>query len=147
MSGACFSWLRPSKREFPAPQQTHPAVLSRGLPTAAAPVHLSIAPVPPRRKAHKKDQVTEIARKKRRVANKNAARAIVGVSLEVINKRRAEKPEVRSQTGGGRCSRVGTVVGSCPVASRTAVWALHRVACRALSAARLACPFLQRACP
>lgn len=48
----------------------------------------------PRRKAHKKDQVTEISRKKRRVANKSAARAIVGVSLEVINKRRAEKPEV-----------------------------------------------------
>jgi len=47
------------------------------------------------RKAHKKDQVTEIARKKRRVANKSAARAIVGVSLEVINKRRAEKPEFR----------------------------------------------------
>jgi hypothetical protein len=46
------------------------------------------------RKAHKKDQVTEIARKKRRVANKATARAIVGVSLEVINKRRAEKPEV-----------------------------------------------------
>jgi hypothetical protein len=52
---------------------------------------------PPRRKAHKKDQVAEIARKKRRQANKGAARAIVGVSLEVINKRRAEKPEV----GGG----------------------------------------------
>lgn len=51
--------------------------------------------VPACRKAHKKDQVTEIARKKRRVANKSAARAIVGVSLEVINKRRAEKPEVR----------------------------------------------------
>lgn len=59
-----------------------------------------VTPVPPHRKAHKKDQVTEIARKKRRVANKNAARAIVGVSLEVINKRRAEKPEVRSRTGG-----------------------------------------------
>lgn len=40
--------------------------------------------------------MTEIARKKRRVANKSAARAIVGVSLEVINKRRAEKPEVRT---------------------------------------------------
>ena len=29
------------------------------------------------------------------MANKSAARAIVGVSLEVINKRRAEKPEFR----------------------------------------------------
>eukprot|EP00879_Flechtneria_rotunda_P000088 GHRR01000135.1.p1 GENE.GHRR01000135.1~~GHRR01000135.1.p1 ORF type:complete len:150 (+),score=47.48 GHRR01000135.1:98-547(+) len=48
------------------------------------------------RKAHKKDQVAEVARKKRRTANKATARAIVGVSLEVINKRRAEKPEVRS---------------------------------------------------
>lgn len=47
------------------------------------------------RKAHKKDQVTEISRKKRRTANKATARAIGGVSLEVINKRRTEKPEVR----------------------------------------------------
>lgn len=48
-----------------------------------------------RRKQHKKDQVSEVARKKRRAASKATARAIVGVSLEVINKRRAEKPEVR----------------------------------------------------
>ncbi|WIA30340.1 hypothetical protein OEZ86_000427 [Tetradesmus obliquus] len=47
------------------------------------------------RKAHKKDQVTEVARKKRRTASKATARAIVGVSLEVINKKRTEKPEVR----------------------------------------------------
>jgi hypothetical protein len=47
--------------------------------------------------------VTEIARKKRRVANKSAARAIVGVSLEVINKRRAEKPEVRQ--GRAHCAQ------------------------------------------
>jgi large subunit ribosomal protein L24e len=47
------------------------------------------------RKQHKKDQVSEVARKKRRAANKATARAIVGASLEVINKRRAEKPEVR----------------------------------------------------
>ncbi|KAI8464812.1 MAG: ribosomal protein L24e-domain-containing protein [Monoraphidium minutum] len=47
------------------------------------------------RKQHKKDQVNEVARKKRRNAGKNNARAIVGASLEVINKRRAEKPEVR----------------------------------------------------
>jgi large subunit ribosomal protein L24e len=49
------------------------------------------------RKAHKKDQVAEIARKKRRTANKATARAIVGVSLEVINKKRTEKPEVTGQ--------------------------------------------------
>lgn len=40
-------------------------------------------------------QVSEIARKKRRALNKSAARAIGNVSLEVINKRKTEKPEVR----------------------------------------------------
>jgi large subunit ribosomal protein L24e len=39
--------------------------------------------------------VSEIARKKRRATGKATARAIVGASLEVINKRRQEKPEVR----------------------------------------------------
>lgn len=39
--------------------------------------------------------MSEIARKKRRAAGKATARAIVGTSLEVINKKRAEKPEVR----------------------------------------------------
>eukprot|EP00882_Tetradesmus_deserticola_P000136 GHRQ01000150.1.p1 GENE.GHRQ01000150.1~~GHRQ01000150.1.p1 ORF type:complete len:150 (+),score=86.15 GHRQ01000150.1:159-608(+) len=47
------------------------------------------------RKSHKKDQVAEVARKKRRTGGKATARAIVGVSLEVINKKRTEKPEVR----------------------------------------------------
>jgi len=47
------------------------------------------------RKQHKKDQVTEVARKKRRNTGKATARSIVGASLEVINKRRTEKPEVR----------------------------------------------------
>jgi len=47
------------------------------------------------RKQHKKDQITEIARKKRRMAGKAAVRSIAGVSLEVINKKRTEKPEVR----------------------------------------------------
>lgn len=47
------------------------------------------------RKQHKKDQVSEVSRKKRRTANKATARALTGASLEVINKRRAEKPEVR----------------------------------------------------
>lgn len=47
------------------------------------------------RKAHKKDQVAEVARKKRRTANKGNTRSIVGVSLEVINKTKNEKPEVR----------------------------------------------------
>ena len=47
------------------------------------------------RKQHKKDQVTEASRKKRRTTNKAAARAIAGVSVEVINKKRQEKPEVR----------------------------------------------------
>ncbi|KAK9798171.1 hypothetical protein WJX73_005881 [Symbiochloris irregularis] len=47
------------------------------------------------RKAHKKDQDTIVARKKRRAATRTQARAIGGASLEVINKRRAEKPEMR----------------------------------------------------
>lgn len=40
-------------------------------------------------------QVSEVQRRKRRSANKSAARAIVGASLEVIQKKRTEKPEVR----------------------------------------------------
>ena len=47
------------------------------------------------RKDHKKDLDATVARKKRRSATKATARAIVGASLEVINKRRAEKPEAR----------------------------------------------------
>ena len=39
--------------------------------------------------------MSEASRRKRRTAGKNAARAIVGVSLELINKKRTEKPEVR----------------------------------------------------
>ena len=48
------------------------------------------------RKDHKKDLDATVARKKRRSATKATARAIVGASLEVINKRRAEKPEART---------------------------------------------------
>mmetsp|Transcript_51439 Transcript_51439/g.111987 ORF Transcript_51439/g.111987 Transcript_51439/m.111987 type:complete len:148 (-) Transcript_51439:54-497(-) len=47
------------------------------------------------RKAHKKDQVNESSRKKRRNTGKSAIRSIAGVSMEVINKKRTEKPEVR----------------------------------------------------
>merc|ERR1712087_341514 len=47
------------------------------------------------RKQHKKDQTTEVSKKKRRGANKTLSRAIAGASLEVIQKKRAEKPEVR----------------------------------------------------
>lgn len=43
--------------------------------------------------------MAEVARKKRRTASKATARAIVGVSLEVINKKRTEKPEVRRGSG------------------------------------------------
>jgi large subunit ribosomal protein L24e len=39
--------------------------------------------------------VSEVQRKKRRTLGKATARSIVGASLEVINKRRTEKPEVR----------------------------------------------------
>ncbi|KAG2453190.1 hypothetical protein HYH02_002514 [Chlamydomonas schloesseri] len=47
------------------------------------------------RKQHKKDQISEVQKKKRRTAAKSNNRSIVGTSLEVIQKKRAEKPEVR----------------------------------------------------
>ena len=47
------------------------------------------------RKAHKKDQVESSARKKRRGVVKQTARAIGSISMEVINKKRSEKSEVR----------------------------------------------------
>ena len=50
------------------------------------------------RKAHKKDQENTVARKKRRTASRTTTRAIVGASVEVINKRRSEKPEARKAT-------------------------------------------------
>ncbi|KAK9842328.1 hypothetical protein WJX81_006766 [Elliptochloris bilobata] len=47
------------------------------------------------RKQHKKDQDAVVARKKRRTTTRVQARAITGASLEVINKRKNEKPEAR----------------------------------------------------
>ena len=47
------------------------------------------------RKAHKKDQVETSARRKRRGVIKSAARPIGAVSMEVIQKKRSEKTEVR----------------------------------------------------
>ncbi|CAL8470921.1 g10463 [Coccomyxa elongata] len=47
------------------------------------------------RKQHKKDQETQIARKKRRTTTRTQTRSIAGASMEVIAKKRAEKPEVR----------------------------------------------------
>ncbi|KAI3925343.1 hypothetical protein MKW92_048719 [Papaver armeniacum] len=47
------------------------------------------------RKQHKKDVATEAVKKRRRVTKKPYSRSIVGATLEVIQKRRAEKPEVR----------------------------------------------------
>jgi hypothetical protein len=65
--------------------------------------------------------VAEVARKKRRTAGKATARAIVGVSLEVINKKRTEKPEVRSRMfedapacmtrGEGGCTTASSISG------------------------------------
>lgn len=40
-------------------------------------------------------QISEVQKKKRRTAAKSNNRSIVGTSLEVIQKKRAEKPEVR----------------------------------------------------
>ncbi|KAK1557546.1 hypothetical protein Q3G72_026735 [Acer saccharum] len=47
------------------------------------------------RKQHKKDIAQEAVKKRRRAAKKPYSRSIVGATLEVIQKRRAEKPEVR----------------------------------------------------
>ncbi|KAB5560879.1 hypothetical protein DKX38_005836 [Salix brachista] len=47
------------------------------------------------RKQHKKDVAAETIRKRRRATKKPYSRSIVGATLEVIQKKRAEKPEVR----------------------------------------------------
>ncbi|XP_052205159.1 60S ribosomal protein L24-like [Diospyros lotus] len=47
------------------------------------------------RKQHKKDIAQEAVKKRRRTAKKPYSRSIVGATLEVIQKRRTEKPEVR----------------------------------------------------
>ncbi|MBA0824140.1 hypothetical protein Goarm_020823, partial [Gossypium armourianum] len=47
------------------------------------------------RKQHKKDIAQEAVKKRRRAAKKPYSRSIVGATLEVIQKKRSEKPEVR----------------------------------------------------
>ncbi|KAK3274622.1 60S ribosomal protein L24B [Cymbomonas tetramitiformis] len=47
------------------------------------------------RKQHKKDKTEEFARKKRRVAKSASNRSITGVSVEVLQKKRSEKVEIR----------------------------------------------------
>ena len=47
------------------------------------------------RKAHKKDSSESTRTKKRKIATKAVARSMVGASLEVIQKKRSEKPEQR----------------------------------------------------
>ncbi|KAG1338220.1 zinc finger protein VAR3, chloroplastic [Cocos nucifera] len=47
------------------------------------------------RKQHKKDLHAEIIKKRRRTTKKPYSRSIVGTTLEVIQKKRTEKPEVR----------------------------------------------------
>ncbi|KAA8516643.1 hypothetical protein F0562_016851 [Nyssa sinensis] len=47
------------------------------------------------RKQHKKDIAQEAVKKRRRTTKKPYSRSIVGATLEVIQKKRAEKPEVR----------------------------------------------------
>lgn len=47
------------------------------------------------RKQHKKDIAAEAVKKRRRATKKPYSRSIVGATLEVIQKKRAEKPEVR----------------------------------------------------
>jgi len=48
------------------------------------------------RKAHKKDIEASTTRKKRRVNKSAFTRSLVGASLEVLAKKRNEKPEVRA---------------------------------------------------
>merc|ERR1712039_935815 len=47
------------------------------------------------RKQHKKDSTQEATKKKRRTGKATLTRSLAGASLEVIQKKRAEKPEVR----------------------------------------------------
>ncbi|KAG4383749.1 hypothetical protein AAZX31_13G134000 [Glycine max] len=47
------------------------------------------------RKQHKKDIAQEAVKKRRRATKKPYSRSIVGATLEVIQKKRTEKPEVR----------------------------------------------------
>ncbi|KAI7839471.1 hypothetical protein COHA_006739 [Chlorella ohadii] len=47
------------------------------------------------RKQHRKDLEAQVARKKRRNVNKAATRSVAGASLEVIQKKKSEKPEAR----------------------------------------------------
>uniref|UniRef100_A0A7N0SX66 Large ribosomal subunit protein eL24-related N-terminal domain-containing protein n=1 Tax=Kalanchoe fedtschenkoi TaxID=63787 RepID=A0A7N0SX66_KALFE len=47
------------------------------------------------RKQHKKDIAQEAVRKRRRATKKPYSRSIVGATIEVIQKKRSEKPEVR----------------------------------------------------
>ncbi|XP_010516886.1 PREDICTED: 60S ribosomal protein L24-1 [Camelina sativa] len=47
------------------------------------------------RKQHKKDAAQEAVKRRRRATKKPYSRSIVGATLEVIQKKRAEKPEVR----------------------------------------------------
>ncbi|THU57968.1 hypothetical protein C4D60_Mb03t09180 [Musa balbisiana] len=47
------------------------------------------------RKQHKKDIHAEAVKKRRRTTKKPYSRSIVGATLEVIQKKRTEKPEVR----------------------------------------------------
>ncbi|KAL9237293.1 hypothetical protein vseg_011861 [Gypsophila vaccaria] len=47
------------------------------------------------RKQHKKDISAEAVKKRRRATKKPYSRSIVGATMEVIQKKRSEKPEVR----------------------------------------------------
>ena len=47
------------------------------------------------RKQHKKDATSETTKRKKRGNKATLSRAIAGASLEVIQKKRSEKPEVR----------------------------------------------------
>ena len=48
------------------------------------------------RKAHKKDAVTDVARRRKKTSKNAVTRSIASASLEVIQKKRGEKSEVRA---------------------------------------------------
>ncbi|KAL6174645.1 hypothetical protein ACLB2K_051291 [Fragaria x ananassa] len=61
------------------------------------------------RKQHKKDSAQESVKKKRRSTKKPYSRSIVGATLEVIQKRRTEKPEVRDAAREAALRKHGSV--------------------------------------
>ena len=65
------------------------------------------------RKQHKKDIAQEAVKKRRRATKKPYSRSIVGAILEVIQKKRAEKPEVRDAAREAALRCVSCLISTC----------------------------------